>query len=627
MSKATKHKASQREAPLSKAAPGHEDDLIVVPKGRSRLVFYFTLGIMLFVLFIFTVGDAVMRSCAGRGETGQEVFMRWRTPNGGAHEMSQVDFMLQKRRLSRLRGGTAPEDQEAASWILLDELAREAGVAVTDTELGDWLLKAFKGDTDQYRRYLSSIGEASQAFESAARQDLRVRRYMSLVLSAAQPVDPDLVEKRWKGRHQEYLFEYIDLPTEDVLAQARTEVPSDEELKTWFDGLLDYRKKQFTRPAQVSGEVIVLALDKAPEELTASAAKLLERYPQQIDDPEAAAREYHQGFGYVRFKRETPDLSQGFTGLMKPFEEVREEALAEAPIYRAMTAWHAALAERVAAGETVDLAAEAAEMGFTYESLPDLRTADEWQKLDRPWVGRNLTDQLLAGEPGALTPAPVVEAKAMLIARTLQKVAEREPTFEEVRDEVAEEWAKDRAAEIASDKLEELRGEFGERPPEGDPTPFRPEATAERFAEVAKEHGYDVHTRDWLDRYQRPGDNPKPEELFFLSNAKLYQLREGAVAEPGWDRDKTHTYLARIAGVRDPENVQMKIAEIEAMEREASQEAVSGFAARTFGSRAFLQEHYGVWLKPWEEAPPETPSGTPPGTPSGTPSGTPTEGQ
>jgi len=604
MTKATKHTAEPEHQAQTAHPDDHHDDLVVVPKGRSKLVFFFTLGIMLFVLFIFTVGDDVTRTLSGQQQQGSETFMSWNSPTRGIQELSSMDFMLEKRKLAPLRGNDV-QDDDVAYWIVLDALAQEAGIAVTDQELTDFILGTFQTAAGYQQWIRSRRGVTAKGFEATVRRELRVRRYLGLIAAAARPFDPDKIEERWKGRHQEYRFEYLTQPVADMVEAARGEVADDAELEAYYNGMYDYLKQEYELPAEVRAEVVTLSLEGDPAELTTRAQKLLEQYPGEEADPAVRAREYYDGFAYVRFKKENPDLSKidpskGITPdiFQEAFDVVEERALAEAPLYDAAVAWNASLVERLGAGEAVDLAQEAADLGLDYIVTQERMTVDAWKE-QHPELGRAVDQLAQFTEAGSFTPAPVVGARSLVIGRVLDKVEPRQPEFAEIRDDVAETWIEEHAAELAAEKLDKLRDEFGERPEE--PLPFRPETTSDRLAEVAQAAGYEVETREWKDRMDKPGADPTPAELFFMSESKLYQLREDSVAAPGYDREKQFVYLVRVAGIRDPEVKDLDPAEVQELQRTVEQDAIVGFSTRTFNSRAFMQERYGLWLDSWSD--------------------------
>jgi hypothetical protein len=588
----------------------HHDDLVVVPKGRSKLAFFFTLGIMLFVLFIFTVGDDVTRTLSGEQAQGSQTYMSWTSPTRGTQQLSEMDFVLEKRALAPLRGNDV-QDDDVAYWIVIDALAQESGIAVTDEELSEFILATFQSAAGYQQWVRSRRGLTAKSFEGTVRRELRVRRYLGLIASAARPFDPSEIEDRWKSRHQEYRFEYIAQPVADMLDAARADVADDTELEAYYDGMYDYLKQEYELAAEVRAEVVTLSLEGDPAELGTRAQKLLEAYPGPDADPAERAREYYDGFAYARFRKENPDISkidpsQGIRPefFQKPFEDVEELALAEAPLYDAFVAWNAELVERLGAGEAIDLAQEAAALGLDYLISDERMSLDVW-KAEHPELSRAADQLAQFTEVGSVTPAPVVGSSSLVIGRVLDKVEKRQPEFSEIRDQIAETWIEEHAVELAMEKLDALRDEFGERPEE--PLPFRPEVTSERMAEVAQAAGYELKVREWKDRMDRPEGDLSSEDQFFLSHTKLYQLREDGVADPSHDNDKAFVYLARVAGIRDPEVSGLDPAEIQGLQQTVEQETITAFSTRTFNSRGFMQERYGLWLESWSEEEPETP--------------------
>ena len=66
-----------------KAEESHEhEDLVVVPKGKSKMQFLFTLGLTIFVLLIFSVGGSLQSSVGGLfgGGGGETVALSWTDP-------------------------------------------------------------------------------------------------------------------------------------------------------------------------------------------------------------------------------------------------------------------------------------------------------------------------------------------------------------------------------------------------------------------------------------------------------------------------------------------------------------------------------------------------------------------
>ena len=90
------------KAPQAEPEGEHHDDLILVPKGRSRKQFLFTLGLTIFVLIIFTVGADFQSTMGGLfGGGGQNnVYLKWTDPlTKTRHEVKREEFQARYRTL------------------------------------------------------------------------------------------------------------------------------------------------------------------------------------------------------------------------------------------------------------------------------------------------------------------------------------------------------------------------------------------------------------------------------------------------------------------------------------------------------------------------------------------------
>ena len=121
-----------------------------------------------------------------------------------------------------------------------------------------------------------------------------------------------------------------------------------------------------TRLITVLAELAVFALDG-----NVATDKLFAKYPRpEGEDLDAAAKEYYDGNSFQRFRNHNLPQNRQPTpeDFFLPFEneDVKATAKREAPIYRSLQAWQSDMARRVEEGQTVDLAAEAAELGLTY---------------------------------------------------------------------------------------------------------------------------------------------------------------------------------------------------------------------------------------------------------------------
>ena len=123
--------------------------MIIVPKGRSKLQYYAILGLLLFVLVIFSVGDALQSSAGGAigAEESNPVYLSWTDPTTQVrHEVRYDTFQRRFTGLDTLhsigafqprhvpegkrRPRVSPED--AGLVLVLDQLVADAGIVVTD---------------------------------------------------------------------------------------------------------------------------------------------------------------------------------------------------------------------------------------------------------------------------------------------------------------------------------------------------------------------------------------------------------------------------------------------------------------------------------------------------------------
>lgn len=603
-------KAEPRTEVVS-TTPG-ADEVIHAPKGTSRGRFLLAFLLAIMVLTTFSVSDEVVGCFSGRSRGGQ-TYLAWEDPVRGHVNMNAADFQLAAQRYAivmealtgnRNRNNQTPED--TARFLVLDSVARGAGIYVTDKELGELLLRAF-GSSDVYNRVRQNFRISAKDFEETLRRMMIVNRYQGMVAAAAMATDPASVEKLWKSRHQEYAFEYVELPAEKVTEEARALAPSGDELKKWFDALSEPEKAKYKTDDRARAEVAYMRIGPGMK-----GTEVLAKYPApqpQAEDDETRAKKYYDGFYYVLFPN--PDYRpdpKNFdpSKFYKPFEDVKQQCLEQEPIYTALMAWVADMIGRKDKGEPYSVLEEGQAMRLGFHNQPEMWTRAQWMQQGPGW-GRYVSEAIFdpARKPGEIHPAVVVEKDAFVIVRIVEREDARMPEFSEIEARVKEDWIKKKAIDLAVAKLEALRDKLGTRPQEGDPSAalWRPEVDSDTFAKVAKEAGFEVHRRDWEERATMPkaGETPTPAQLFLRQAGALYTMKEGSVAKAEPSRDNSTAFLVRVAGVRDADVAKMTPADLETMTQQARQTASMDFQTRLFQSNEFLKEHYGVWLKSWEE--------------------------
>ena len=585
------------------AAGVHPDDLIVVPKGGNKTRFLMTFLLVILLLTTFTVGDEVVRALTGQSR-GTKAFMSWQNPSEGRKEVSEAQFLTEKQQLNKFwalatnRQGGDRDDEQTAYFIMLSDLANAAGVRSTDSEIAEFVKSRFQTGPN-YKAELDRYRMSMRDFEETLRRYMRMERFQNLLASSLAVADPAEVEKLWKERHQEYAFDYVALPADVMLEEARAIAPPTAELQAWFEALPEADKETYKTAPAVSGEIALFPLaGERPADL------LLAKYPLPADvTPEKVARDYYDGFNYVRFKN--PDFKLTGQALRAedfflPFEQVEAAAKREGPIYRALTAWLADLTGRVERGETVDLAAEAAALGLEHHDERELRTAEQWAEVAtaNPAIGTYVTESMLStGVAGQFLPAVGVDEKGLAIARVHAKQEAQLPPFAEIEAQVRDRWIEKKAAELALGRLAKLRTTLV-TPPAGEPAaPAAAKVERDAFLEAAAAAGLTVEHHDFAERNATTTD-PTPFETFVRQQPALYGLEAGAVAEPA--AGGSTAYLVRVDGVRAADPSKMTPADVQNLSRQLAQTSMNEFREKTFQSPEVLKARYGLELESWK---------------------------
>ena len=603
-------KEELKDQPLEQEVRPHaEEEIIHAPKGTSKGRFILGLVLAMLVLTTFMVSDNLVDlfACGGRG---RGAYMTWKHPVHGPQEVSGLDFLTAQRNyakvLSLLTGGSSRKEKEedVAQLLVFDALAESAGIDITDKELGEFLTPRV-GTQELYLQRTKAYGIAPRDFEAWLRRILRADRYRQLIGSSIVAPEPAEVEKLWKGRHQEYAFEYVELTADKVAEEARAQAPEGEALKAWFDALSDTEKTKYKTEERAKAQVVYKGLGPGVK-----ADDLLAKYPPANPDVESAAKAYYDAFYYVRFRNPDfkPDMSKGFDPMQfyLPYEHVKEQCLAEAPLYNATEAWIADMIGRGEKNETIDLLAEGQTYRFGFRNQPEMMTRAEFSNGQLEGFGRYVSDVIFDPQlkPGSLHAHAVVEQNALVVVKLLERQDARMPEFAEIEAKVKEDWIKKKQGELAVAKLEALRDKLGTRPADGEPgaTLWTPETDSETFAKVAREAGFEVSRRDWQERFvpQKAGEQPTAAQTFFQQAAPLYTKKEGSVVKAEPTRDGASAFLVRVAGVRDADLSRMTPLEYQSVSQEAAQTALRDFHTRV-ASREYLAKNFGLHLSSWDE--------------------------
>jgi hypothetical protein len=579
--------------------------------------FILTLVLIIFLLLVFTIPSALIGGASGGGGA-EESYVSWTTPGGEEVQVSSGDFFAQMRtfhnalRISPFAAiplgifDREPNERQLARLLVLERMANEAGIVVSRRELGLHL----KGSNELqgisrefYDSFVTQYGV--EAVEGTLLRVLRATRFLQLAGNAGALADPNMIEELWHDQHEELAFDYMSLAIDDMKEEARKELPDDEALSAWFDEQPEVEREALMTPERRKAEYVYFVnVEETP------GTALLAEYPDESErDPEEMAEEYYNRVYFSRFTRPQEDLSEGETPTAQERylsqEETQEQAMAEAPIYFAMQAWLGDLQGRQAAGEEIDLAAEAERLGLEHTSI-DFKTREElpeetfFKEDESTATLVSYTFQALAGGFGF---SLVATGDRVVIVRTTEVQERVLPPFEDIRGEVAEKWIAPKAEELATGRLQEIWESLEEFTKEEDEDAFQaPEGPfrrvdADAFQAAAAAADLATGYRDFVDKGGSIDEDPDWEAApnkFIATHKDYYALDTDEVAEPLSARDKSAVYLIRMAAKRPVSLDLMQPSEYESYKMRARSDALTAVADTL--DYETLAVRYNLWL-------------------------------
>ncbi len=593
---AQQHPSTQPAQPSTPHAD--EDEIIHVPDKKHRARWIMLILLVVMILTTFTVGDEIVRLMTGQGRAS--TYATWNHPGQGVQAISNEEWQTQARSLHKmyavLQADLKDSDvkQVVATTMIYGALGERAGVSFTDKELGEFIRTRF-GSGANYHMILPRYDISAKEFEATLRRYFVAQRYQMLLGGAWNTPDIDTVLKNWRTQHQEYAFDYVELPVESVLAEVKATPLADEEVQKYYDALPQPRKDAFKTKEKIAAEVAGIAYEGV------STDALFAKYPKATDETELEkqARAFYDGFAPRRYRN---PAATGQNDFLKPYGDVAAQARSDALVYGALGLWLKDLQAREGKGESFDLAAEAASIGLAYHKIPDPTDQEQWV-LSKPasWMGietpamifGNATDAV----PGKLYPAVIVDDTGFTLPRILSRAEPAMPPFSEIADKLRDEIWNNKAKDLAKSKLEALRDSFGERPKveAGQPAPsFLPQVEEPKFYEVAKNAGFEAKLRDFKERMpSMTAETPAAVDTYIRTQPTLFAEKVGTVLAAGTDFEGKHAYLVRVRGVRDPDPARIKPNEFASVSMGARGAAASEFSTRAL-SLAALQSQYGL---------------------------------
>ncbi len=601
-----------------------EVEAIHVPRGQSRTRYVFTIFLLIFILVIFVVSDLFQGAFSRSGRDGEGPFVEWEHPRLGRRAIDDRDFVLERRRvedfyrvlgIDRRQMRELTNDENIARTLIVDELAREAGVEFTDKELRAFVKERFN-DAATYAQVLNSAQVTAADFQEVLRRMLRVQRYEALLTDLVSQPKSAEIEKAWKEQHQQHSLELVTFRVNLDDPQIAAKLPDQAGLSTWYDGLDALRKRQMFsaewRPDRAGAELAYFSFDGG------DASALIARYPRpEGADLEQLARDFHSQFAHLRFRRpeEKADAADARERLYFSYDEVAERAKAEALAHAALLDFANEMRNKSAAGGEIDFASEAVSVGLAFVREATPKSQLDWTSM--PTVGSPvLSEAVMRASRGDRFISPMVTDKHLILGRVTERLEAGPPAFAEVAARVEEEWRKDQAYELA-------RADAGKlieacKPPMVDNVQPQPTATAAEFAAKAAELGREAVLVDWFDQADLPTDVGADESdtQHFLRELKLGARSAitsvpDAVMGPYTSTDKQRVFVSRYIGSREPPEVAIEPREFRGLEANALRASREETSEQLFG-RAGLERNFGLRFPRRVETPPEGEEGAPP---------------
>jgi len=574
--------AQQHPSPESvQPKPHAEDEIVHTPtKHRARWI----MGILLLVLILttFTVGPEITSLLTGQGRGS--AYATWERPGHGRQTISAEEWQGCLRSIGKMysvMGNSQLNDadlkEEVAATFVFSALAQDAGIAITDKELGGYIVSQF-GNAQNYHVILPQYRVTPTEFEATLRQRLTMYRYTTLLSGAWNTPDIAELEKSWQSQHQEYAFDYVVVPVEQIPEEGSAPPISDEELRGYFDSLPPARRDAFKTKEKLAVDLAGMTYENA------STVALFAKFPAPTDEAELEkqTQAYYDGPARLRYAG-------------KPLEGIKERVRAEALVYGALQAWLKDMRAREERGVAVNFSADAQALGVGFQHMPAALDATEWLATPpAPWVGRQTAARLFnnatATVEGKFSPEVIVDEPGFAIAHVLTKAPAGIPPFEELASTLRKDLRQQKAKDAAINRLELLRLKFGTPPvaPEGQPTPpFTPVVEEGEFTAAMSAANLVVQRRDFMPR-TLPSTLPQldPIDIYLRERPIAYTAKPGEVLAAGCDSQGRHAFLLRARGIRDSDPALMKPSEfanvtvtLQAAERKNFQAKVFDLAA------------------------------------------------
>ncbi len=621
-SKSKDHKVHSPEVHV--AAAGHEDDFVIVPKERSRASYLFMLGLMLFVLLIFTVGGLFTSVVGGGGGGPQdEVVMRWTAPGGVEREVhaSELRKAMQTadtlanfgpyfyRPINRANEGRPNiEEEDGALVLILDAYAHENGVEISDREFSKRLI-AMGMDGDQMRATAGQWRTTVTELEKTLRTGLRISKFRRLVEGmVGMAADPEAVEAAWQEANPEFQFQVVEIKSEAYVEQAAGDAPDDAGLTDWYHALPGWKQQKLFTEDEMLPHVAYVEMVSDFDSVN-----LLSRYPLPEDwDADAQSQSFYNRYTTTRYKRPEPEQGEEANDdLYLEYEDVKERAIKDSEVFYALGKFLEDLKERTTKARkdktfaAPEFRMEAESLGLTFDAPEAILTRTEVQER-AGWGSIETSNQFGFLQPESYCFAPIVNENSMVLGYLHKKVGPQEPEFADIRDEVADMWAEEHAGEIATATLQSI---YETLLPEGEPENAEDDLTpvvvdAAEFALAVEAAGLTIVERPFLARGKSVSDEQDQQTdigRYLRSQRGLYTLEDGMLAEPASGPTGEASYLVRLADKRDPDLSGLKAKDIFQLRQRLVGQQFFDYQKEAFDPESeSFKSTFGLWMLHWD---------------------------
>ncbi|MCH2105708.1 MAG: SurA N-terminal domain-containing protein [Planctomycetes bacterium] len=658
MSKKSKGDVPNYESP-EELARQREAEAIAIPKGQSKFKTILVWSAMIFGCLAFAMTGPMLSTFEGEGGTS-DVHLSWTGMDGTPRSLDTREFYTKRREYSFLEGilgqnqftgqtmtvldqinniyGVQPidlkKDEHVARLIVMSDLARDAGVRVTDEDLRGMILSIFPPEIGGYLNWIQGRrGVTPRQFEETLREVQLVQRFTTYLALGVGSVDHEQLVKNWQVGHIEYSFDYVEATTADFEPEVQGELPETQALNAWLMALPAVEQTKFHSPERLDAEFAYLSLPFAE----GAGDLLLAAYPRPEDEePAAKARDYYNGFLGTRFQRPAKEESEAEDETTEgeeasddaaaeeveatpdtpffSFEEVEALCLVEAPAYYSFADWHLDVQRRMTEGEEIDLAAECERLGLSFNADGVARSLEDWNELEGDWVGEGMGNSLRFTQAASFSPSLRVGAGGLVASRVKERFPRALPDFPEIEAEVAAAWIKDAAANRAYYTLEGIRDRIGERNLTEQSEAWKPKTTPEQFATAANNAGSHAQKDFTVKRWEfaernfsiTPGEETPAFEEFLRFNGQYYLEEEGVVLVSKISREKDKVFLVLIGPNRPADVSKMQPQELNMQRSQLEQASITDFLSSTFdfesdASKGFLSENFAYYLNSGEE--------------------------